>query len=186
MIRTMKTIMRPAGMALLLLPVLFGSVNGAVKNDRSLRTREFVVMGYEGIRSELRKGEGPYLRTLMELLEVPATERDRVQENVRAFAEQSPNIMDFADRVAALAFVPADAPGQAAVVLPSGPNIVSGAGLENALAHLTRGTPVTVYLKSGERLKGVVVEYSAGRLWLRGADRRSARSADILALESGS
>jgi hypothetical protein len=95
--------------------------------------------------------------------------------------------MDFADRVLLLRrAAPANSPAVVTVVVPTGPAIYSGDKIENALNHLTRGASVTVFLKTGQQIKGVFIEYANNRLWLRGESRTSILLRDILAVEAPS
>jgi hypothetical protein len=161
----------------------FSAASDAGVPDQAQRTKEFVVMGYVGLQADLRANGGPYLSTLLDLLGALPSEAASVTDQVRALAEQNKNIMVFAEAVTALQRETAERP-EASVNLPSGPNVVSGRGLENFLTHLTRATPLNVYLTSGDRLAGVFVEYGTGRLWLRGAARRSVPLKEILAVET--
>ncbi len=160
--------------------------SAAAIDDQSLRIKEFVVMGYEGIRLELRSGNGPYLKTLTDLLNVPPTDSAKTIDQIRSFSKTFPNIMDFSDQVVALRKEQKGPAGtmETSIPIPTGPGIYSGNKLENALSHLTRGMNVTVYLKTGEQVKGGFAEYNMRRLWLRGADRRSFLIDDILAIEA--
>ena len=55
---------------LILVSTLGVNVRGeTVPVDSELRTRQFIVMGYQGIATELTIGKGPYLRSLEELLQ---------------------------------------------------------------------------------------------------------------------
>ena len=157
----------------------------AQSDDRNQRTREFVVMGYQGLRIELTSGKGPYLRTLMDLLRTPTEAETKTTDQLKALLKIYPNIMDFADQVIMLGVKTEEtAKIMAEVPVPSGPGIATGDKLVNALEHLTRGMAITVTLKTGEKLKGTYAEYTAKRLWIRGAARRSVHLDDILALES--
>jgi len=146
-----------------------------------LRARQFVVMGYLGIRSDLERGSGPYLNTLFDLLGTPASDRSALVEEIRSLAAVHLNIMDFADRVTAI-HVSSPAGAASTVPLPSGPTVHSGDSIAGALGQLTRGAPVAVYLHGGEIVEGTFVEYQARRLWLRGASRRSVLLRDIAAV----
>src|SRR5688572_30279336 len=75
---------------------------GAVERNDSQRTRQFVVMGYQGITLDLERGGGPYLSTLAELLGIPEGKRGRMAAEVKRLATAHPNIMDFSDQVVAL------------------------------------------------------------------------------------
>lgn len=155
-------------------------------NDGALRTKEFVVMGYQGLMIDLRAGSGPYLSTLIDLLNVVSSEQPDVVTKVRSLAKSYPNIMDFADQILLMQRLnpyQSEAP-LTPVVMPTGPSIYSGDKLENALNHLTRGMPVTVYLKNGQQVKGDFIEYDNSRLWLRGETRKSILQRDILAVDA--
>jgi hypothetical protein len=157
----------------------------AHSSDSQPRTREFVVMGYQGIQIDLASGKGPYLRTLLELLQTPADAEIKTIEQLKAAFKTYPNIMDFADQVVLLGTKgEAAAKVMAEVPVPQGSGIYSGDKLVHALEHLTRGMGVKVTLKTGEQLKGTFVEYSAKRLWIRGGTRRAVFLDDILALEA--
>lgn len=164
-------------------PLAYGiETNGS---DRVLRTREFIVMGYAGLRADLQGGSGPYLRTLLDLLGTPDGQKKVVADRARALLSSYPNIMDFADQVVSLRTVTAteSSPGMETVVPPpTGPGISSGTELENTLLHFTRGRAITVFLRDGRQVKGTFVDYDDRRLWLRGADRRSISLDEIIAV----
>ncbi len=141
-------------------------------------------MGYEGISFELSSVEGPYLRTLTELLGVNSDDRSSTLVKVRALAASNANIMDFADRVAELQVMASTLSAVAVIPAPSGPGVYSGDRVDSALTHLTRGMKVTVFTKGGARFSGQFEEYVAGRVWLSGETRRSVLRKDILAVES--
>jgi hypothetical protein len=192
MSKTTKSILAMGGMALTAMPasaettpVAISSANVSI--DQGLRAKEFLVMGYQGIVVDLRSGNGAYLSTLMDLLHVPASQRSATIEQVKTLSQTYVNIMDFADRVLLLRqAAPANSPAIAAVVVPAGPSIYSGEKVENALNHLTRGAPVTVFLKTGQQTKGAFIEYANNRLWLRGESRTSILLRDILAVDAPS
>jgi hypothetical protein len=150
------------------------------ENSRSLRVREFAVMGYQGILNDISAGKGPYVNSLLNLLAVPADQVPQTIDQIKSLAQRYPNIMDFADRVAA------DVAPKTAPALPTDRKLISGSELENALQHLGRGMQVTAYLQNGDTLKGRVIEYDSGRLLIRTVDRKSkvCRIADIRALEA--
>ncbi len=158
----------------------------------ALRTKEFLVMGYEGLQHDLASGRGPYVATLMDLLQVPPDRQGAAIARVQSAAASSPNIMDFADRVLAVyvstgtAARGADtaAPLSSVEALPAGIALYSGDGLENALRHLGKGMRVTVYLKTGLKVSGAVSDYDAGRLSIRTPAPRTFKRDDIRALEA--
>jgi hypothetical protein len=155
----------------------------AAGND-ARRTREFVVMGYGGIVSELRSGEGPYMRTLLELLKRNADQRTQTIDQIKSLSKAHSNIMDFADEVVKLQL---DGPARdvdVAIPVPMGPTIYSGDRLENALNHLTRGMPITIFTKGGGRASGQFEEYAAHRLWIKGTAHQSFLLSDIVAVDA--
>jgi hypothetical protein len=178
--------MKPAVKILSLLTILASaSVVFGEFSDQGQRTKEFVVMGYQGIQIDLTSGKGPYLRTLLDLLNTPVDAETKTTAQLKSLLKTHSNIMDFADQVVLLGTKAEEVTkAMAEVPVPSGPGIYTGDKLVNALQHLTRGMAVTVTLKTGEQLKGTFVEYSAKRLWIRGADRRVVSLDDILALEA--
>lgn len=138
-------------------------------------------MGYQGLLFECRSGKGPYLQTLVELLNTPSDEQKKTMNEICGLSEKHPNIMDFAENVTAYQKGPASI--QAPIPVPEGPGIASGENLENHLNHLTRGTAITVHAKGGGRFEGIFEEYSSRRLWIRGASKRSFHRDDIQAVE---
>ncbi len=179
----MKPAIRPALMLLALFSL--STLTYGNDDDCRVRIREFVVMGYQGIQIDLMSGKGPYLRTLLDLLKIPTDAEKKTTDQLASLGKANLNIMDFADQVVLLGTeVQASAMAMADVPVPKGPGIYTGEKLMNALEHLARGMGITVTLKTGERLKGMFVDYSARRLWIRGAFRRVVSLDDILALEA--
>lgn len=156
------------------------------QSNGTLRTKEFVVMGYAGILFELRSGEGPYLRTLTDLLKTKLDQRAQVLKQIRSLSETYPNIMDFAEQVIKLQqeSMAGSHSSETPISLPLGPGIYSGEQLESALNHLTKGMKVTVFSKTGGQFSGQFVEYAVRRLWIQGASRKSFRLDDILAIDA--
>ena len=157
-------------------------------NDAAQRAKEFVVMGYEGIQFELKAGEGPYLKTLTELLNTKPEDHAQTVAHIRSLSSQFPNIMDFAENVVKLRVEPVgrsmDASVPSTPPIPIGPSIYSGDKLANALDHMTRGMRITVFVKTGGRFKGRFEEYTLRRLWILGSSRQSFLLDDILAIDA--
>ena len=63
------------------------------------KAKEFVVVSYRDIVSDLGRGEGEYLSSLLALLRVPDDAREPAIRRLRALAEAYPTIPEFADRV---------------------------------------------------------------------------------------
>jgi hypothetical protein len=160
-------------LAAAILPAVLWSAAPA-PSPASLRIREFVVMGYQGLMQELATStRGPYLRTLNQLLQVKPDDVAKIEHTLQKLSVAYPNIMDFADQVATLqkssvtpnpALPTAAAP---AAALPTGPHVYSGDRLDDGLQHLTKGMAVTVYTQWGEKVEGQAVDYSANRLLIR-------------------
>jgi hypothetical protein len=149
------------------------------------RTKEFIVMGYQGIIYELGSSEGPYLRTLKDLLGTNPDQGPKTIDQIRSFSKTYPNIMDFAEHVLNLASPSTGSgPSKEVVLLPSGPSVYRGDRLENALNHLTRGMKVTVYTKGGAQFNGRFEEYLIRRLWINGTSRKSFQLDDIVAIDA--
>ena len=54
------------------------------------RTKEFIVMGYEGVIADLPSGDGPYLKTLRELLKATPDQWPKMIEQIRSFSKTYP------------------------------------------------------------------------------------------------
>jgi hypothetical protein len=63
------------------------------------KTKEYIVMAYKDILSDLRKGEGQYLSSLLALLHVKPEEKGDAVKKIRALSEAYTVIPDFADHV---------------------------------------------------------------------------------------
>ncbi len=66
------------------------------------KTKEFIMLAYKNIVSDLNKGEGQYQSSLLEMLKIPKTDHVEAQKRIRALSEVYSNIPEFADRVIAL------------------------------------------------------------------------------------
>ena len=63
------------------------------------KTKEYIVLGYRAILSDLRAGEGEHLDSLLHLLRVSVEERPDAVRKIGALAEVYETIPEFADRV---------------------------------------------------------------------------------------
>ncbi len=146
-------------------------------SDRTLRVREFVVMGYQGIVGELSAGKGPYLTTLEALLNVPTERQGQMTGDLSRLVKEYPNIMDFADHVLLLR-------GAAPMVTEATPvPSAAAAELENSLQHLSKGVKVILHLHSGEKVEGIAADYNGKTLWIRNPGMKSFRKEEIQALD---
>jgi hypothetical protein len=133
----------------------------------------------------LNSREGAYLRTLQDLLNIQPNQQIQFIEDIKVLAKKHLNIMDFADEVLKLQQTQATVSAiQFQDVIPNGPHIYSGEKLENALNHLTRGMPLTIYTKSGAQFGGHFVSYQAKRLWIKGPSRETFLLNEILAIDA--
>lgn len=71
--------------------------NDTLKSEQQ-KAREFIVMGYRNIMSELSKGAGDYFHSLMEVLKISPEDRAAATKKLRALADAYANIPEFADR----------------------------------------------------------------------------------------
>lgn len=69
------------------------------------KAKEFIVVGYKNIRTDLNAGQGEYLTSLLDVLGVPPEGAEEAVRRLRALAEAYPAIPEFADH-ATNAFMP--------------------------------------------------------------------------------
>ncbi len=79
-----------------------GPLDGQATKPAAQKAKEFIVIGYNNILSDISAGEGPYLESLMSLLSVPEDQHSSAQEKIRALSEVYTEIPEFADRVVGL------------------------------------------------------------------------------------
>lgn len=79
-----------------------GTLDGKTSGSKSQAVRGYIVSGYNDIRSELSKGSGPYVTTLLKMLDVPESEKDAAVKKIKALSEVYTIIPEFADHVIAL------------------------------------------------------------------------------------
>ncbi len=63
------------------------------------KAKEFIVVGYKNIVSDLNKGEGQYLSSLLRLLKVAPDQNDQAAKKILALSNVYTDIPEFADRV---------------------------------------------------------------------------------------
>ncbi len=66
------------------------------------KAKDFILVAYKNIVSDLNKGEGQYQDSLLEILKVPKEDQSEAKKKIRALSEAYTNILEFADRVIAL------------------------------------------------------------------------------------
>lgn len=74
-------------------------IEGKVSQSERQKAKEFIVMGYKDIISDLKKGEGQYLASLMSVLKISMDEKDQAIKKIKGLSEAYNNIPEFADRV---------------------------------------------------------------------------------------
>jgi hypothetical protein len=63
------------------------------------RAKEFIVVNYEDIRTDLQRGRGSFLSSLLRVLNIPETEQERAINKIRILEEAYPNVPQFASNV---------------------------------------------------------------------------------------
>jgi hypothetical protein len=95
----------PSQYMVTLMPLSAGSL--PIEQNTSLsenqKIKDFVVISYRQIRTDLSKGGGDYLKSLLSMLNTPAADFDATVKKIRGLAEAYPTIPEFADRVIDLA-----------------------------------------------------------------------------------
>jgi len=76
-------------------------VSASTEKSKRDRAREFIILSYNQIVSDISKGSGNYLNSLMGLLEIPRNDEAVAVRRIKAFAEAFPDIGQFADQVTA-------------------------------------------------------------------------------------
>jgi hypothetical protein len=76
-------------------------VSASTEKSKKDRAREFIILSYNQLLSDISKGSGNYLNSLMGLLEIPRGDEAVAVKRIKAFAEAFPDIAQFADQVTA-------------------------------------------------------------------------------------
>jgi hypothetical protein len=76
-------------------------VSASTEKSKMDRAREFIILSYNQLLSDISKGSGNYLNSLMGLLEIPRGDEAVAVKRIKAFAEAFPDIAQFADQVTA-------------------------------------------------------------------------------------
>jgi hypothetical protein len=92
-----------------------------VKSDEQ-KAREFIIIAYGNLVPELASGQGEYLRSLMDVLKIPAERRPEAIKKLKALSDVYSDIPDFADHAVELYMKPgAAAPSAAGAQTPLTP-----------------------------------------------------------------
>lgn len=93
----------PSQYMVTLSPVGTASIENHTTLSDNQKIKDFVVVSYRELQSDISKGKGPYLASLQTLLRIGVAESDAFVKKVKALSEAYPTIPEFADRVSDLA-----------------------------------------------------------------------------------
>lgn len=74
-------------------------INSSTDKSKKDKVREFIVLSYNQIMSDLSKGSGNYLSSLVNILEIPKLEEPSNIKRIKSMSEAFPDIAQFADQV---------------------------------------------------------------------------------------
>jgi len=89
----------PSQYMVTLQPIKDNSVSAGPAKEREQKVKEFIIVAYTNIRTDLNSGSGPYITSLLSLLKVPAENSDDAAKAIKLLASNYPNILEFADEV---------------------------------------------------------------------------------------
>jgi len=89
----------PSQYMVTLQPAGTGSLETHTAISDSQKRKEYIVTNYKDIVTDLQKGAGEHLSSLLSLLNVSANQADDVIKRIRGLSEAYPNIPEFADHV---------------------------------------------------------------------------------------
>jgi len=92
----------PSQYMVTLQPMSSNQIAAAVQRPQGDRVKEFVIVGYANLRADLNAGSGQYLTSLLELLGIGGSKRQEKAILLKNLATKYPNVMEFAEQVAAL------------------------------------------------------------------------------------
>lgn len=76
-------------------------INASTEKSKKDKAREFIVLSYNQIMSDLSKGSGNYLSSLVNILEIPKSEEGSSIKRIKSMSEAFPDIVQFADQISA-------------------------------------------------------------------------------------
>lgn len=89
----------PSQYMITLQPVASNQITSAVQKPQVDRIKEFIIVGYTNIRTDLNSGSGQYLNSLLQLLKVEVNKRKEVTARLKGLADTYPNVLEFAEQV---------------------------------------------------------------------------------------
>ena len=76
-------------------------MESSTPTDAKQKAKEYIVLGYSNILSDISKGSGQYLASLLEILKIPKEGEAEATKKIHALSDVYSNIPEFADRVIA-------------------------------------------------------------------------------------
>jgi hypothetical protein len=101
-------------------PLAAGAMDKYPMQGPQQKAREFIIIGYRSLITDIKAGKGEYLTSLLDLFSVPSDDRPAATKRLSAFADAYPDIPDFADHVVDAYMKPAAAAAAAAPQQPLG------------------------------------------------------------------
>jgi len=155
-----------------------------LKSTPMKETHDFIIVSYRELMKDLSKGEGPYLKTLLDMLKLKAEDKPQAIKKIQALSEAYSNINEFADRVVdlyrahieetAYAVEPSTPVAQPEVTpIPTGPAWEPAPALMDVrdftqfLRTLSPGIHVQLYLTDGQLYSGEFERHQDGLVWLK-------------------
>jgi hypothetical protein len=80
-------------------PVSVTNLEFQTDNTNRAKVKEFIIVGYKGIKQDLDTGAGEYLDSLFTLLMIKPDAKERVIERIRQIHSQTSSIPEFAEMV---------------------------------------------------------------------------------------
>jgi len=75
------------------------SIDAAGQKNQAERVKDFVVIGYNSLRVDIKNGSGPYLSSLLELLQIPENNCAGAIQTIQTLCDKYPNIVEFASQI---------------------------------------------------------------------------------------
>ena len=89
----------PSQYMVTLQPASGNPVESNQRRPRSQKIKEFIVVGYDKLLSDIKSGSGQYLASLLDLLQIRDADRAAAIKKIQSLAERFESIPDFAEQV---------------------------------------------------------------------------------------
>lgn len=73
--------------------------DAATEKSKIDKTREFIILSYKQIMSDVSNGSGEYLKSLLNMLDIAKQDEGAAIKRIKAMADAFPDIAQFADQV---------------------------------------------------------------------------------------